>query len=190
MKILLLLGSPHENGVGASALLEVRKILEERGLECDYRRLGEFLPNSCTACRACRDGGGCIVGDIGSLSESFRESAGIIVAAPVYYGSPNGGIISLMDRLFQSSKFDKRGKVGAAIVTARRGGCTASFDVLNKYFTISQMPIASSSYWNILHTGEDSEGMNTARRLAENFAELVYAVNERKERSEKRPELS
>lgn len=176
MRILLINTSVHKNGTGAMALGRVAAILASHGLDTELHTVSEYLSTGCTACRACHSGGGCRFGDITELSESFRTSAGLIVSAPVYYGSPSGSAISLLDRLFQSSRFDKRMKVGAAIVTARRGGCTASLDVLNKYFSISEMPIATSSYWNLVHTGDDPEGIATLERLAENFATLVHAI--------------
>lgn len=180
MEVLLMNGSSHKTGSCASALRVVGELLLQDGIETKSYSVSDFLPNGCIACGGCRGGGGCIFGDITELSESFRRSSGIIVAAPVFYGSPSGSVISLLDRLFQSSKFDKKMKVGAAIVSARRGGCTASFDVLNKYFSISEMPIATSNYWNMVHTGGDDEGAETLRRLAKNFAALVHAIHSTK----------
>lgn len=177
MEVLLINGSSHREGNCASALSLVGELLIREGIETKRYSVSDFLPNGCNACGGCRGGGGCIFGDISELSERFRHSSGIIVAAPVFYGSPSGSVISLLDRLFQSSKFDKRMKVGASIVSARRGGCTASFDVINKYFSISEMPIATSNYWNMIHTGGDGEGVETLRRLSKNFAALVHAIH-------------
>lgn len=176
MKVLLINTSTHENGTGAMALSRFSTVLATHGIDTELHTVSEYLGLGCTACRACHSGGGCRFGDITELSESFRSSVGLVVSAPVYYGSPSGYAISLLDRLFQSSRFDKRMKVGAAIVTARRGGCTASLDVINKYFSISEMPIATSSYWSFVHTGEDPEGIRTVDRLAENLAQLVQKI--------------
>ncbi len=176
MKVLLINGSPHAEGHCASALSIISGELLGAGIDTVCFRADDFSPRGCNACGGCRDTGRCVFSDLSELSESFRESAGLVVAAPVYYGSPRGSVISLLDRLFQSSKFEKRGKVGAAFVTARRGGCTASFDVINKYFAISQMPIATSNYWNLIHTGTDAEGERTARILGQNMAFLIKAI--------------
>ena len=176
MKALIINGSPHTKGHGGRAIAIISAELVASGIETEIRSIGDFSNRSCSACGACKDGGGCIYGDIRSLSESFRKSDALIVTSPVYYGSPNGAVISLLDRLFQSSKFNKRMKIGAAFVTARRGGCTASFDALNKYFAISEMPIATSNYWNLMHTGEDKEGEETALTLAKNIVFLMKSI--------------
>lgn len=176
MKALIINGSPHSEGHCSRAISIISNELLAHGIETELRCIKEYKRVGCTACGACRGGGGCVLGDLTELSESFRMSDALIVAAPVYYGSPNGELISLMDRLFQSSRFEKRMKVGAAFVTARRGGCTASFDLINKYFAISQMPIATSSYWNLMHTGEDPEGEGTALTLAKNTAFLIKSI--------------
>lgn len=177
MKVLLINGSPHKEGHCERALGIMEEVFSAEGLSVRKWRITDFLPNGCTACGGCKSGGECVFKDISELSRSFRTAGGLLIASPVYYGSPNGRLIAILDRLFQSTKFDKRMKVGAAFVTARRGGCTASFDVINKYFSISEMPIATSNYWNMMHTGEDAEGERTAKRLAENMAYLIKAIN-------------
>ena len=176
MKALIINGSPHSSGHCSRVISIISEELLSCGIEIEIKNLKNFKSAGCTACGVCRDGSGCILSDISELSESFRTADALIVVSPVYYGSPNGELISLLDRLFQSSRFDKRMKVGAAFVTARRGGCTASLDVINKYFSISQMTIATSSYWNLMHTGEDPEGQSTARTLAKNTAFLIKSI--------------
>ena len=176
MKALIINGSPHSDGHCSRAISIISSQLLDNGIETELRHIKDYKKGGCSACGACKSGGGCVLGDLTELSESFRAADALIVAAPVYYGSPNGDVISLMDRLFQSSRFEKRMKVGAAFVTARRGGCTASFDLINKYFAISQMPIATSSYWNLMHTGEDPEGESTALTLAKNAAFLMKSI--------------
>ena len=182
MKVLIINGSIHKNGCGMKAITIISGELQGRGIDTEIHNIGEFSAAGCTACGGCLGGGGCVIGDINGLSESFRTAAGLIVTSPVYYGSPSGAVIALLDRLFQSSKFDKRMKVGAAFVTARRGGCTASFDVINKYFAISEMPIATSNYWNLMHTGDDKEGESTALTLAKNMSFLIKCIALGKER--------
>ena len=138
----------------------------------------------CLACGACHsDRGNCVINDIvNELAVDFEECDGLVVASPVYYASANGSLISLLDRLFYSTSFDKRMKVGASVAVARRGGCSATFDLLNKYFTISGMPIASSQYWNSVHGGtpgeanEDEEGLQTMRTLAHNMTFLMRSI--------------
>lgn len=187
-KVLLLLGSPHENGTTARALREMISTLEEEGMECELVHVGHLNVRGCTACYACSKLKKCAIDDIvNELAEKLREADGVVLASPVYYASPNGGFLALCDRLFYSSRFDKSMKVGASVVAARRGGCTASFDVLNKYFTISGMPIASSSYWNQVHGSNsedaecDLEGMQTMRALGRNMAFLIKAIKLAKE---------
>ena len=179
MKALIICGSHRKDGVGAAALGVFCEQLRARGITPVYHEMAEFSQRGCTACRACSGGGGCVFGDLGALSRELSESVGLVVASPVYYASPSGSVISLLDRLFQSTKhIDKRMKLGAAIVTARRGGGTASLEVLHKYFSISEMPIVSSSYWPIVYGEDDSEGLATVRRLAESFAELAYKISD------------
>ena len=184
MKVLVINGSPHKSGTTNAALAEAVKTLSGEGIECEIMQVGHLALRGCTACLGCRKAGKCVIDDsVNEAAEKFREADGIIVGSPVYYASPNGTLISFLDRLFYSTPFDKRAKVGAAVVVARRGGCTAAFDVLNKYFSISGMPIATSSYWNQVHGANaedaplDEEGMMCMRNLARNMAFLIKSIN-------------
>ena len=183
MKILIINGSPHKEGTTAAALRELSRTLEAEGIETETVWIGGGAVGGCIACGYCKKNGKCVFDDaVNRAAEIFREADGLIVGAPVYYASPNGSLISFLDRLFHSTPFDKSMKIGAGIVCARRGGCTASFDVLNKYFTISSMPIVSSSYWNQVHGAcaedipEDAEGLRTVRTLARNMIFLMKAI--------------
>ena len=183
MKVLLINGSPHKSGTTYTALSEVARVLAECGIESEIMQVGHLAIRGCTACLGCRKTGKCVVDDeVNVAAEKFAEADGIIVGSPVYYAAPNGTLLSFLDRLFYSSGFDKRAKVGAAVVCARRGGCTAAFDVLNKYFSISGMPIATASYWNQVHgaSGEDAlldeEGMMCMRNLARNMAFMMQSI--------------
>ena len=189
MKVLILNGSPKDNGNTALALREMMPIFEEAGIEVDYVHVGHLTIKGCTGCAACFKLGKCVQDDIVNVvSEKFKECDGMIVASPVYYASANGALVALLDRLFYSTRIDKRMKVGASVAVARRGGCSATFDQLNKYFTISGMPVASSQYWNMLHgakAGEvtqDAEGLQTVRTLARNMAFLMKSIALGKER--------
>ena len=183
MKVLMINGSPRKNGNTAAALAEMEKIFLEEGIEVETVQIGHKNIRGCVACNGCRPGGKCVFDDgVNELAEKFEQSDGLVLASPVYYASANATLISLLDRMFYSSNFDKRMKVGASIVVARRGGCSATFDELNKYFTISGMPIASSHYWNSIHGGapgeaaEDLEGIATMRNLAKNMAFLMKSI--------------
>lgn len=182
MKALLINGSPHKNGTTKRALEEIKKVLKEEGFECEIYDIEAGI-SGCLACGFCKREGRCVMNDgVNRIAELFAEADALIVGSPVYYASPNGSLISLLDRLLHSASFDKRMKVGAAIVAARRGGLTASFDVLNKYFSISGMPIATSRYWNQIHGNsaaeaeEDKEGLLTMRELARNVAFLAKSI--------------
>ena len=182
MKALLINGSPHKSGTTKRALEEIKKVLTEEGFECEIRDI-DPQGRGCIACGYCRKEGACFMDDgLAEIAKLFAEADALIVGSPVYYASPNGALISLLDRLFHSTSFDKRMKVGAAIVAARRGGLTASFDVLNKYFSISGMPIATSRYWNQIHGNsakeaeEDLEGLATMRELGKNVAFLAKSI--------------
>jgi len=186
-KVLLLNGSPHQSGCTATALEEMIKVFKEEGFEAELVHVGAKDIRGCIACRKCRELGRCVFDDqVNEVSAKFRDADALVVGSPVYYGSPNGTIMSFMDRLFQSAPFSKHMKVGAAVVSCRRGGNTASFDVLNKYFTISGMPVASSTYWNQVHgfTAEDVkkdlEGLQTMRNLARNIVFMVRAIADAK----------
>ncbi len=183
MKVLLINGSPHREGNTAIALSEVAKTLEGEGVETETVHVGQKDMHGCIACRKCTETGKCVFDDlVNEVSAKFAEADGIVVGSPVYYASPAGTLISFLDRLFFSSHFDKSMKVGAAVAVARRGGTTATFDVLNKYFTISNMPVAPSQYWNSVHgrtPGEalqDAEGLQTMRQLGRNMAFLLKSI--------------
>ncbi len=190
MKVLVLNGSPNEHGCTATALEEVISTLQEEGIETELIQVGREDVVGCKACGYCEINDGCVYDDlVNETAAKFKEADGLIVGSPVYYGSPNGTILSFLDRLFYSTGFSKQMKVGAAVVSCRRGGNTASFDVLNKYFSISGMPIATSTYWNPVHgfTSEDVkkdlEGLQTMRNLGRNIAFLSRAIAEEKTRT-------
>lgn len=183
MKVLLINGSPRVNGNTALALEEMVKVFHEEGIETEVVQVGNKDIRGCVACTSCYANGKCVVDDIvNECALKFAECDGMVVASPVYYASANGTLISFLDRLFYSSHFDKRMKVGASVAVARRGGCSATFDQLNKYFTITGMPIASSQYWNSVHgtaKGEaqaDLEGLQTMRTLARNMTFLMKSI--------------
>lgn len=189
MKVLLLNGSPRSNGNTALALREMEEIFRENGVEPETVQVGQRDIRGCIACRRCAELGKCVFDDaVNELAPKFREADGLVIASPVYYASANATLIACLDRLFYSTPFDKSMKVGASVVCARRGGCSATFDELNKYFTISNMPIASSQYWNSIHgreTGEaqmDQEGRQTMRTLARNMTFLMKSIALGKER--------
>lgn len=189
MKVLIINGSPRVNGNTSIAINEVKKVLEEEKIEVEVVHVGNKDIRGCIACGYCYSHGKCVFNDIvNEVSNKFKEADGLIVASPVYYASANGTLISFLDRLFYSSSFDKNFKVGASIAVARRGGTSATFDELNKYFTISNMPIASSQYWNSVHgrlEGEalnDLEGLQTMRTLARNMVFLMRSIELGKEK--------
>ena len=188
MKVLLINGSPHSHGCTATALNEVAKTLNENGVETELIQVGHLDVRGCIACGQCRKLGHCVFNDIVcEVGEKFKEADGIVVGSPVYYASANGTLTSFLDRLFYSSNYDKCMKVGAAVVSARRGGNTATFDQLNKYFTISSMPVVSSQYWNQVHGNtaeevvQDLEGMQIMRTLGRNMAFLIKSIRLGKE---------
>lgn len=183
MKVLMINGSPRRGGNTSIALAEMVKVFEKYGVETEILDIGMKDIRGCIACGKCYETGKCAFDDIvNEVAPKFEAADGLVVASPVYYASPNGTILSFLDRLFYSSHFDKTMKVGASIAVARRGGCSATFDVLNKYFTISGMPVASSQYWNIIHgrlvgeANEDGEGLQTMRALAENMTFLMRSI--------------
>lgn len=176
-------GSPNENGCTFTALSEVAKVLNENGIGSEIVHVGNKDIRGCTGCRACGRIKKCVFDDmVNETAAAFAESDGLVVGSPVYYASPNGSILSFLDRLFFSTSFDKTMKVAASIVSARRAGCVAAFDVLNKYFTISSMPVVSSQYWNMVHghtpddVRRDEEGMQTMRVLGRNMAFLIKSI--------------
>lgn len=188
MKVLLINGSPNARGCTYTALHEVAETLNQEGIETEIIQVGQRDVRGCIGCRKCKTLGKCVFDDIvNEVAVKFKECDGIVIGSPVYYASPNGTMLSFMDRLFYSTKADKRMKVGAAVVSCRRGGNTATFDALNKYFTISQMPIASSRYWNMVHghsaedVKQDLEGMQTMRILGRNMAFLIKCIQLGKE---------
>ena len=183
MKVLMINGSPRQNGNTAIALEEMRKIFEASGVETELVRVGSRDVRGCIACGRCGELGKCVFDDVvNELAPSFEAADGLVVASPVYYASANATLIAVLDRLFYSTPFDKTMKVGASVVCARRGGCSATFDELNKYFTIANMPIASSQYWNSIHgrtQGEadmDEEGKQTMRTLTRNMVFLMKSI--------------
>ena len=183
MKVLVVNGSPHRNGNVSVAIRELKKVFAAEGVEVENVELGIKRVPGCLGCYTCKKLGKCVVEDVvNEAADKFNEADGLVVASPVYYASPNGTLVSFLDRLFFSTKFDKRMKVGASVAVARRGGCSATFDVLNKYFTISGMPIASSQYWNSVHgcapgeAAEDAEGLQTMRTLAKNMTFLMKSI--------------
>ncbi len=189
-KVLLLNGSPHAKGCTATALEEMIGTFEEEGIETELIQVGGKDIRGCTACRRCSELGRCVFDDLVNETARKLEAAdGLVVGSPVYYGSPNGTILSFLDRLFYSAGGSSMHlKVGAAVVSCRRGGNTASFDVLNKYFSISGMAIATSTYWNQVHgfTAEDVkkdlEGLQTMRNLARNMAFMIRAIADAREK--------
>lgn len=183
MKILLINGSPRANGNTAIALHEMEKVFASEGVETEYIQVGNKPIHGCMACGACANAGKCVFDDIvNEVAPKFEQCDGIVVGSPVYYASANATLVAFLDRLFYSTSFDKTMKVGASVVVARRGGLSATFDELNKYFTIAGMPVASSQYWNSIHGSQlgeaqsDAEGLQTMRTLARNMAFLVKSI--------------
>lgn len=185
MKVLLVNGSPKINGCVARGLDEVEKTLNENGIETERINVGNKDIRGCIACNYCREHGKCVFNDIvNETAPKFAEANGIIVGTPVYYAGANGQLLSFMDRLFYSTAgtFNKAMKVGAAVVSSRRAGSTSAFDEINKYFTITSMPIVSSTYWNEVHgftaddVEADLEGLQTMRNLGRNTAFLIKAI--------------
>ena len=183
MKVLLLNGSPRTDSNTALAFAEMERIFADAGITCDTHQVGQLDIRGCIACERCRETGACVFDDIvNELAPAFEQADGLVVGSPVYFGSANATLVALLDRLFYSTPFDKSMKVGAAITCARRGGLTATWDELNKYFGISGMPIATGQYWNGVHgrlPGEatgDEEGMQQMRTLARNMAFLMKSI--------------
>ncbi len=189
MNVLLLNGSPRKNGNTSLALQEMAKVFDKRGIDAEIIHIGNKDIRGCISCNGCASTGKCVFNDIvNEIAPKFEAADGLVVGSPVYYASANATLIALLDRLFYSSHFDKTMKVGASVVIARRGGLSATFDELNKYFTINSMPVASSQYWNSVHgrlpgeASQDQEGLQTMRVLAENMAFLIKSIALGKER--------
>ena len=183
MKVLMINGSPRRAGNTAVALAEMERIFTEEGIAVEILQVGSHDIRGCMACGRCGETGRCVFDDVvNEAAPKFEEADGLVVASPVYYASANATLIAFLDRLFYSTGFDKTMKVGASVVAARRGGLSATFDELNKYFTIAGMPVASSQYWNSIHgrlPGEavqDAEGLQTMRTLARNMAFLMKSI--------------
>lgn len=183
MNVLILNGSPRKKGNTTLALAEMERIFAEEGIGVETVRVGNQAVRGCMACNSCGRTGKCVFDDVvNQIAPKFEAADGLVVASPVYYASANATLIAVLDRLFYSTQFDKTMKVGAAVAVARRGGTTATFDELNKYFTISGMPVAPSQYWNIVHGGapgdaaQDLEGLQTMRTLARNMVFLMKSI--------------
>ena len=183
MKVLMINGSPRMDGNTGIALKEMEKVFLQEGIEVKTVQVGNQAVRGCVACGYCGKNGKCVFDDIvNELAPKFEEADGLVVASPVYYASANATLVAVLDRLFYSSHFDKTMKVGASVVCARRGGCSATFDELNKYFTISNMPVAPSQYWNSIHgmekgeAAQDEEGKQTMRTLARNMSFLMKSI--------------
>ena len=189
-KVLVINGSPKTNGCTATALDELIHTLNQEGIETTLLQIGKDDIHGCISCGYCSTHDDCVFKDkVNDAAKLFEEADGLVIGSPVYYGSPNGTVLAFLDRLFYSTGFSKQMKVGAAVVSCRRGGNTASFDVLNKYFTISGMPVVSSTYWNQVHgfsaedVKKDLEGLQTMRNLGRNMAFLIRAIAAEKEKN-------
>lgn len=183
MKVLLINGSPHEKGSTYTALHEMQKVFAEDGIETELLHIGNKDIRGCIACGSCGRTGKCVFDDaVNEVAGKFEACDGLVVGSPVYYASANATLVAFLDRLFYSTAFDKTMKVGAAVASARRGGLTATFDELNKYFTISGMPVASGQYWNGIHGNsaqealQDEEGLQMMRTLARNMGFLIKSI--------------
>ena len=183
MKVLLLNGSPKAKGNTALALNEMAAVFAQEGIEAEIIQVGHQAVRGCIACGSCGKNGKCVFDDaVNEVAAKFEAADGLVIGSPVYYAGANATLMAFLQRLFYSTRFDKTMKVGASVVIARRGGCSATYDEMNKFFGISGMPIASSQYWNSVHGGapgqvlEDAEGMQTMRTLARNMAFLMKAI--------------
>lgn len=183
MKVMMVNGSAHAKGNTFLAMDEMRKVFEQDGIDVEMVHIGNKPVRGCIGCFSCVSKGKCVFDDVvNETAKLFEECDGLVVGSPVYYASANGTLVSYLDRLFFSTHFDKTMKVGASVVVARRGGLSATFDELNKYFTMNQMPVASSQYWNSVHgmepgeVKEDGEGLQTMRTLARNMGFLMKSI--------------
>lgn len=190
LNVLLINGSPNAKGCTYTALSEVERTLNAEGIATELVHIGNRDIRGCIACYKCAEQGHCVFNDaVNELAPKFEAADGLVVGSPTYYAGPNGTLTNLLDRLFFSTPFSKRMKVGAAVCSARRGGTTATFDRLNKYFTISEMPVASSRYWNMVHGHnaedvlKDEEGIQCMRILGRNMAFLLRAIAVERERN-------
>lgn len=184
MNVLLLNGSPNTNGCTSRALHEVEKVLNKEGINTETINIGKKDIRGCISCATCSKTGKCVFDDIvNEIAPKFEQADGIVIGTPVYYAGSNGSIISLLDRLFYSTNFDKSMKVGTCVISSRRAGSTSAFDEINKYFSICNMPIVTSSYWNEVHgfsaedVEKDLEGLQTMRNLGRNMAFLIKSIN-------------
>lgn len=189
MKVLMINGSPRANGNTSIALGEMEKVFAQEGVETEILSIGNKDVRGCIACGRCAETGKCVFDDIvNEAAPKFEACDGLVVASPVYYASANATLVAFLTRIFYSTHFDKSMKVGAAVVAARRGGLSATFDELNKFFTIAGMPVASSCYWNSIHgrlPGEalqDAEGLRVMRTLARNMTFLMKSIQLGKEK--------
>lgn len=183
MKVLMLNGSPHANGNTYTALHEMEKVFADQKIETEIIQVGNQAVRSCMACGSCGEKGACVFNDlVNVIAPKFERCDGLVVGSPVYYASANATLVACLTRLFYSTHFDKTMKVGASVVAARRGGLSAAFDELNKFFTISGMPVASGQYWNSIHgrtpgeASQDAEGLQGMRTLARNMAFLMKSI--------------
>lgn len=183
MKVLMINGSPHANGNTAAALYEMKKVFDASGVETDILHIGKDAIRGCIACGTCAKNGKCVFDDaVNAAASAFEQADGLVVGSPVYYASANATLVAFLQRLFYSTPFDKTMKVGACVAAARRGGLTATFDELNKFFAISGMPVASGQYWNGIHgrvpgeAQDDAEGMQMMRTLANNMVFLMKSI--------------
>lgn len=189
LNVLMINGSPRKDANSLLVCKEMKKIFNNNGIDTEIISIGNKDIRGCTACYSCSKTNKCVFDDIvNEIAPKFEKADGLVVTSPVYFASPNGSVISLLDRLFCSTNFNKTMKVGASVSCARRGGTTATLDVINKYFTFAGMPVASSSYWNIIHGAsqneaiKDEEGIQTIRNLAENMSFLIKSINLGKEK--------
>lgn len=188
MKVLIVNGSPHPNGNTSIGLKEAQKELEKNGIETEWIHIGSKDIRGCIGCYYCATHGKCVFNDIvNEIAPKLEEADGLLVGTPVYFAQANATVAAFMTRLFYSTHFDKTGKVGAVVVACRRGGASAAFDQINKYFTICGMPVVSSQYWNSIHGREigeakgDLEGLQTMRTLGKNMAFLIKSIHQGKE---------
>ena len=183
MKVILLNGSPHANGNTYIALHEMEKTFAEEGIETEIVHIGNKNIRGCIACRSCAKTGKCVFEDeVNAFAAKFEACDGLVIGSPVYYASANATLVAFLTRLFFSTRFDKTMKVGASVIAARRGGLSSTFDELNKFFTISGMPVASGQYWNSIHGREigeaeqDLEGLQSMRTLTRNMSFLIKSI--------------